>query len=104
MPNTKSQKSNELFDGTLGTRKTDPVEFELKEYSKPIWSRPYPVPKVYEEIFKKEVESLVLLVFIKVANYSEWVAPSFTQPKPKSNRLRFISDFINLNKHLRWKP
>ena len=26
----------ELFDGTLGIRKTDPVEFNLNEYSKPI--------------------------------------------------------------------
>ena len=26
----------ELFDGTLGTWKTDPVDFELKEYADPI--------------------------------------------------------------------
>ena len=25
------KKSEELFDGALGTRKTDPVDFELKE-------------------------------------------------------------------------
>ena len=38
----------ELFDRTLGTWKTDPVDFELKEDFKPISSRPYPVPKVNE--------------------------------------------------------
>ena len=64
------QKSEELFDGTLGTWETDPVEFELKEDAKPICSRPYPVPKVHEEIFKKEVERLVLFGVLEVANDS----------------------------------
>ena len=30
------QKFEELFDGTLGTWKTDPVDFKLKYYVKPI--------------------------------------------------------------------
>ena len=47
------QKSEDLFDGTLGTWKTDPVEFELQEDVKPIFSRPYPIPKLHEEMFKK---------------------------------------------------
>ena len=38
----------ELFDGTLGTQKTYPVVFKLKQDSKPIFSQPYPVPKVHE--------------------------------------------------------
>ena len=59
-----------LFDGTLSTCKIDPVDFELKEDTKPICSRPYPVPKVHEEMFKMEVESLVILGFFKVANDS----------------------------------
>ena len=53
----------ELFDGTLGPWKMDPVDFELKDDAKPICLRPYPVPKVHEEMFKKEVGSLVLLGF-----------------------------------------
>ena len=40
----------ELFDGTCITRKTDPVNLGLKEDAKPICSRPYPVPKVHQEI------------------------------------------------------
>ena len=63
------QTFEELFDVKLGTRKTDPVEFELKSNTKPICSRPYPVPKVYEEIFKKEVERLVLIWFLDLENY-----------------------------------
>ena len=44
----------ELFDGTLGTWKTDPLDFKLKEDVNPICSRPYPVPKVHKEMFKNK--------------------------------------------------
>ena len=54
-----------------------------------ICSQPYPVPKVHEEIFKKEVERLGLLGVLEVANDSEWGATSFAQPKHKSNRVGF---------------
>ena len=47
------QKSDELFDVTLGTWKTDPVDFELKEDMKTMCSMPYPEQKVHEDIFKK---------------------------------------------------
>ena len=47
------QKFEELFDGKLGNRKTDSLELELKEDATPIRSRPYPVPNVHEEMFKK---------------------------------------------------
>ena len=46
------QKFEELFDGTLGRWKIDPVDFELKKYLKPIFLQPYPVAKVHEEMFK----------------------------------------------------
>ena len=55
-------------------------------------------------MFKKEVERLVLLRILEVSNDSEWGAPSFAQPKPKSNRVHFLSDFRNLNKQLNRKP
>ena len=47
------QKFVELFNGTLGTWKTDPVDFELKDNAEPICSRPYTVTKVHKEILKK---------------------------------------------------
>ena len=75
-----SQKFEELLDGTLGTCKIDLSDFELKEDTNPICSRPYPVPKVHEEIFKKEVDHLSLLGVLKVAHYSEWESLSFAQP------------------------
>ena len=42
------QKFEDFFDGTIGTWKIDQVDSELKENAKPIFSRPYPVPKVHQ--------------------------------------------------------
>ena len=44
-----------MFDGKLGNWKIDPSDFELKKDSKPILLRPYPVPKVCDEMFKKRL-------------------------------------------------
>ena len=45
----------------------------------------------------------LILGVIKVANYKKLGAPSFAQPKPKSNRVRFLSEFSNLNEQLKRK-
>ena len=55
------QKYEELFDGTLGDWKTEPVKLELKKDAKPFHSRPFQVPKIYVETLKKEIERLVEL-------------------------------------------
>ena len=52
-------------------------------------------------MLKKQVEHLVLLGVLEVANDSEWGDPSFAQSKPKPNQVRFLSDFRNLNKKLK---
>ena len=91
-----------MFDGTLDSEK-NPLDFELKDDTKQIFSQPYPVPKLHEENFKKEVERLVLLGVLEVRNDSEWEHPSFAQTKPKSNRVRCLSDFRNPHKQLKQK-
>ena len=48
-------KFEESFNGTLGTFKIYLVDLLLKENSKPMCLRPYPVLKLHEELFKKEV-------------------------------------------------
>ena len=93
-----------MFDGTIVTRKTDPVDFKLKEDVKPILSRPYPVSKLHDEIPKKEVERLVLMEVLEAANDSERGSPSFAKPNSTTNRVHFLSDFRNLNKQLKRKP
>ena len=70
---------------------------------KTICLQPYLVTKSHEEMFQNEVEHLVLLGVLEVANDSEWGYPYFAQYKPKSNQVSFISDFRNLNKQLKKK-
>ena len=41
-------KFGEFLYGKIGTWKTYPVDFELKEDVKPICSRPYLVPKLHK--------------------------------------------------------
>ena len=64
------QKFDQVLDGTLGAWKTDPVNFELRKDSNTICSQPYPVPMESKEMFKKEVEILVLIGFLEAANDS----------------------------------
>ena len=66
--------------------------------------RPYPVPRLHEAMFRKDTKKLVKVGVIEEANGPEWVAPSFDQPKPKTNHVRFLSDFRNLNRQLKLKP
>ena len=40
---------------------------------------------------------------LKKVNHSQWAAPTFIIPK-KDNTVRFISDFRELNKHIKRKP
>ena len=47
-----------LFDGTLGTWKTNPYEIELKPDAKPYHAKPFPIPKSREATLKKELQRL----------------------------------------------
>ena len=66
-------KYSHLFDGTLGSWKTDPVDLELKDSeSKPYHSRPYPVPHSQEQKLRDEVKRLVQYGVLRKVNRSEW--------------------------------
>ena len=77
------------------------LDLELKDDATSVCLRPYPVPMVHETMFRKEVERLVKIGVPEESNESEWAAPSFAQPKGKTNRVRFLSDFRNLNRQLK---
>ena len=88
----------------LGTWKITPVYLELKDNKKPLFSQPYTVTRVHKAVFKKESERIVRLGVIKESNESKWRAPYFAQPKAKTNRVRFLGEFWNLNMQLKHKP
>ena len=99
----------DLFDGTLGTWHLPPVELELKEGAMPYHAKPYPVPKAYEETFKREVEHLCELGILRRINRSEWAFPTFIVPKKLKPgetipRARFVTDFRKLNERLKRRP
>ena len=60
-----------MFDGTLGTWNTTPVEPELKDNANPVCSRTYPVPRVHETMLKMEVVRLVKLGLLEEVNEFE---------------------------------
>ena len=74
-----------MFDSTLGTWSNTTVDLELKDNVKSVCSRPYPVLRVHEAMFKKEVEKLVTLRLIKHSNETQSVSPSFAKPKAKTS-------------------
>ena len=93
-----------MFDTTMGTWNTTPVDLELRGNEEPVWSRPYPVPRVQEAMFRKKAEKLVSLGVLEDENESKEGAPLFSQPKAKTNHVRFLNDFWNLDKKLKLKP
>ena len=97
------EEFEDLFDGTLGDWKTEPVSFELKRDAKPYHSRAFPIPRVHKETILKEIKRLVELGVIEWQPTSEWAAPSFIQPK-KNGTVRFLTDFRRLNERLVRKP
>ena len=78
------RKYEHLFDGSLGTWKTDPIELELKDPSaKPCHAKPYPVPRSQEKKLKEEVERLCKFGVLRKINRSEWACPMFLHPKAR---------------------
>ena len=59
-----------LFNIILVNWKIDRVDFRLKYNAEIIQWKAYPVPKLHEEIFKKEVDHLVLFGVHKNLNDS----------------------------------
>jgi hypothetical protein len=79
----------DLFDGTLGDWKTEPVSFELKEGSKPYHGRAYPIAQKHNATVKTEVKRLCEIGVLEWQPASEWASPSFIQPK-KTTKFVFL--------------
>ena len=59
-----------FFGETLGTWNAAPVDLELKDDAKPVGLLTYPVQRVHEAMYRKEVEKLVKLGVLKESNHS----------------------------------
>ncbi len=75
----------DLFDGTLGDFKMDPVSFKLKEGITPYHGRVLPVLHSQLAMIRKEVDRLEKTGVLKRQPGSEWASPSF--PIAKKTKL-----------------
>ena len=98
------QKYEDLFDGSLGTWKTAPIQLELKDPNvKPYHAKPYPVPHSQEQRLKDEIRRLCEYDVLRKINNSEWACPMFTISKPDGS-LRSLADLREVNKVIKRKP
>ena len=97
----------QLFAGKLGEWPYEKVGVQLKPGHKPYHcQRPIRIPHVHLETLKKEVQRLVDIGVLEVVDGGKagpWCAPSFIIPK-KDGRVRFITDFRELNKAIQRRP
>jgi Arginine decarboxylase (spermidine biosynthesis) len=91
-----------LFSGRLGCYPYRKVHLQLKENAKPFHAKAYNVPYGHRQIFKDELSRLEIIEVLEKCGASEWAAGTFIIPK-KDGRVRWVSDFRQLNKQLRRK-
>ena len=95
-----------MFGVGLGTLDMKPVEIDLQPDAKPYASKFYNVPKAYKDMAKTEVNRLCTVNVLEQLSHttdSLWAAPSFCQLN-KTNDLRFLTDFREVNKCIQRKP
>ena len=80
-----------MFDGTVGNYTGTANKIEVLEGAQPFHTKPFSIPKVYEDTLKTEVNGSVNIGVVKRKNDSECAAP--TAITPKKNGVPFISDF-----------
>lgn len=95
-------KYDKLFSGKLGCYPNRKLHLEVKEGARPFSCRPYPVSRHHEQVFKDELQHLCDIGVLTRCGSSEWLSPSFIIPK-KDGRVRWISDFRELNKLIKRK-
>ncbi len=96
------QENKTMFNGTLDVYPHKKVHIDIDPNSKPVHSRPYPLPWIHLKTFKIELNHLVRLGVLAPQQESEWASPSFITPK-KDGRVCWISDLPQLNKVIWFK-
>jgi hypothetical protein len=95
------------FQGQLGEWPDEEITAELKKDATPYHcGKPIRIPHVHLGTLKKEVQRLIdtgVLEEVSGTKAGPWCAPSFIVRK-KDGKVRFVTDYRELNKHIRRKP
>jgi transposase InsO family protein len=92
-----------VFNGKLGRYPHKKISIELIAGAKPIHRKPYSIPRRNVEVFKDELHNLIKDGVLEHSKLSEWGFPTFIIQK-KDGRVRWVSDFRELNKLIKRKP
>ena len=75
------EKREKLFDGTLGLYPHKKVHIEVQPDAEPKHQRPYSVPQIHWDTFKKELQHLVKIGDLSPTGMTKWASSSFIIPK-----------------------
>ena len=70
-----------LFNGKLGLFTQNKVHLDLVDNARPFHSKPYAVPHLHLDTFKKELDRLVDIGVLSPTGATEWAAGTFIVPK-----------------------
>jgi hypothetical protein len=74
-------KYPKVFSNDLGCYPHKQFHIDLQPNAKLVHRQAYPVPRLHEETFKKELEHLVRIGVLSPQGSSEWGLPTFIAPK-----------------------
>lgn len=90
---------NATFEGRIGKYTKRKIHLELQPGAQPKHLRPFPVPIAHQATFKNEAGRLCEAGVLEKCGSSQHGYPTFIIPK-KDGRVRWVSDFRELNKML----